>query len=118
MRGAEQPRQVVAEAEVVDAVAELMEHRVHGVVGRDQVREDTDVPATVDVDAEGVLVLAVAREEIAPLHDAVGVEADSAHRATRERDDVLRLEQPVEVDRAVGRRLLEERIGVVPGPEV
>ena len=58
MRRAQEPRQVVAKAEVVDAVAELVEHRVRRVVRLDGVREDPDVPAAVDVDAERVLVLA------------------------------------------------------------
>ena len=69
VRRAQQPRQVVAEAEVVDAVAELVEHRVRRVVGRHDVREHPDVAATIDVDAEGVLVLAVARVQVAALDD-------------------------------------------------
>ena len=58
VRRTEEPGKVVAEPEVVDAVAELVEHRVRRVVRRDDVREDPHVAAAVDVDAEGVLVLA------------------------------------------------------------
>ena len=52
--------------------------------------------------------------EVAALEDPVDLEADALERAPRERDDVLVREERVEVDRAVGRRLLEEGIGVVP----
>ena len=118
MRRAQEPWQVVAEAEVVDAVTELVEHRVGRVVRLDGVREDADVAVAVDVDAERVLVLAVARVEIAPREDAVDVEPDSVERPARQLDDVLPVEQRVEVDRPVGRGLLEERIRVVPGTEL
>ena len=114
MRRAQEPRQVVAEAEVVHAVPELVEHRVRRVVRLHGVGEDAHVAAAVDVDAERVLVLAVARVEIAPREDPLDVESDPLEGAARERDDVLPLEERVEVDRAVGRRLLEEGIRVVP----
>ena len=114
MRRAQEPRQVVAVAEVVHAVAELVEHRVRRVVRLHGVGEDAHVAAAVDVDAERVLVLAVARVEIAPREDALDVESDPLEGSARERDHVLPLEERVEVDGAVGRRLLEEGIRVVP----
>ena len=75
-------------------------------------------PAAVDVDAEGMLVLAVARVQVASLDDPVDVEPDTRHRATRQPDDVLALEERVEIDGPVRRRLLEERIRVVPRAQV
>ena len=104
--------------EVVDAVAELVEHRVHRVVRRHDVRQDPDVAGAVDVDAERMLVLAVARVQVASLDDPVDLEPDTRHRATRQPDDVLALEERVEIDGPVRRRLLEERIRVVPRAQV
>ena len=114
MRRAQEPRQVVAVAEVVDAVPELVEHRVRRVVRLHGVGEDAHVSVAVDVDAERVLVLAVSRVEVAPREDPFDVESDPLERAARERDDVLPFEERVEVDRAVGGRVLEEGIRVVP----
>ena len=71
-------------------------------------------PRAIDVDAERVLVLAVARVQVAAREDPVDVESDPLEGAARERDDVLPVDERVEVDGAVGRRLLEERIRVVP----
>ena len=59
----------VVEAEVVDAVAELVEHRLGPVVVVGDVGEDAHVALAVDVDAERVLVLARAREEVAARED-------------------------------------------------
>ena len=74
---AEQPRQARVDAEVEDAVPELVQHRVGPVaVGRD-VREDADVALAVDVDAERVLALAVTGIEVAPLEDRRRLEARS-----------------------------------------
>ncbi len=118
VRRAEEPRQLVAQAEVVDAVAELVQHRVCGLVGRHEVREHADVAPTVDVDAERVLVLAVAGVDVAPRDDAVRLEADALDRPAGKGDDVRSLEVRIEIDCAVRRCLLEERVGVVPWPEV
>ena len=85
---------------------------------RNEVRDDPDVAGAIDVDAERVLVLAVARVQVASLDDPVDLEPDTRHRATRQLDDVRALEERVEVDSPVRRRLLEERIGVVPRPQV
>ena len=118
VRRAEEPRQVVPEAEVVDAVPELVEHRVCRLVGRHEVREHADVAPAVDVDAERVLVLAVAGVDVAARDDALRLEADALDRPLRKGDDVRSLEVRIEIDGSVRRRLLEERVGVVPGPEV
>ncbi len=114
----QEPGQLRPDPEVVDAVAELVEHRVHRVVRRHDVRQDPDVAGAVDVDAERVLVLAVARVQVASLDDPVDLEPDTRHRATRQPDDVLALEERVEIDGPVRRRLLEERIRVVPRAQV
>ena len=46
------------------------------------------------------------------------LEADALERPLGEAHDVLSPEERVEIDRALGGRLLEERIGVVPGAEI
>jgi hypothetical protein len=118
MRVAQEPRQLVAEPEVVDTVPELVEHRLRPVVVVDHVREDAHVATTVDVDAEGVLVLVRPRVEVAALEDGRDLEPDRVERLPREVDDVLAGEQRVEVDRPLLRRVLEERVRVVPGAEL
>ena len=102
------------QAQVVDAVAELVKHRVRRLLVRDDVREHPDVAVTVDVDAEGVLALATAWIQVAAAEDSRHIELDSVERPARELHDVTALEQRVEVDRTVRRELLEERIRVVP----
>ena len=115
---AEQPRQRLGEAEVVDAVPELVEHRVGPVLVVGHVREHAHVAGAVDVDAERVLVLSGARIEVAAIEDLRRPRGRALESATRKRDDVLPLEQRVEVDRAVTRALLEERVRVVPGAKL
>ena len=97
------------EARVERRVAELVQHRVHPVLAGHDVREHADVAGPVDVDAERVLALAVAREEVAALEHAARLEPDPVVRAARELDEVRALEERVEVDAALGRHLLEER---------
>ena len=75
-------------------------------------------PDPVDVDAERVLALAVAREEVAAREHVVGLEADAVVRPARELDEVGASQVRVEVDAALGRDLLEEGVGVVPRREL
>jgi hypothetical protein len=118
VRRAEEPRKVLAEAQVVHAVPELVEHRVRAVVRLHRVRENPHIAAAVDVDAERVLVLSFAGVEVAPREDPLDLEPDPLERPLCERDDVLVGEERVEVDGTVRRRLLEERVRVVPRPKL
>ena len=99
-------------------MAELVQHRLRGLLVRDDVREHPDVAAAVDVDAEGVLALAAAWIQVAAADDPRHVELDPVERPARELHDVAALEQRVEVDGAVRRELLEERVRVVPGAKL
>ncbi len=94
-----------------------MQHGVGRLVGRDEVGEHADVAVTVDVDTEGVLILPVAGIDVAARDDRLCLEPDAFDGPPCEIDDVGSLEEWVEVDGAVGWRLLEERIRVVPGTE-
>jgi hypothetical protein len=97
-------------------VPELVEHGVRPALVVRDVREHADVSLPVDVDAKGVLILARARKEVAAREDAFHFEVDALEGAPGEADDVVPLEERIEVHRPVGRRLLEERVGVVPRP--
>src|SRR5207247_7045027 len=77
-----------------------------------------DVPVAIDVDAERVLVLCRAREQVAALEDAVDVEAEAAERPTGELEQVAPAEEVIEVDAAFYGRVLEERVGIVPGAKL
>ena len=56
--------------------------------------------------------------EVAAREDRTEVESETVVGAHRERLEVLRREERVEVDGALGRRVLEEGIVEVPGPEL
>ncbi len=99
-------------------MAQLMEHRVGPVPVGHHVREDAHVALTVDVDAERVLALSVPWEEVAAIEDRAGLEADAVEGRARERDHVDALEHLRQVDPTCRGDLLEERILVVPGPEI
>ena len=116
-RPTEEVRQRRVEPLVVDRVPELVQHRVHPVLGRPHVREHADVVAAVHVDAEGVLALAVALVEVGAGEQALDVEADSVEVAPRQRLEILLGEPGIEVDLGGG-CLLEERIAVVPRAEL
>ena len=118
MRVAQEPRQRRVEAGIERRVAELVQHRVHPLLAGHDVREHADVAGSVDVDAERVLALAVAREEVAAVEHGARLEPDSVVGAARDLDEVGALEEAVEVDAALGRHLLEERVGVVPRPQI
>ncbi len=72
----------------------------------------------VDVDAERVLALPLARVEVAPGEHRPRVEADAVVAAHGEGLDVGVLEEGVEVDGAADRRVLEEGVVEVPRPEI
>ena len=57
------------------------------------VGEHADVTLAVDVDAERVLALPLAREEVAAIEDRPGVDADPVVRRSSERHDVLACEE-------------------------
>ena len=99
-------------------MAELVEHRVRPeAIGLD-VGEDADVPFAVDVDAERVLGLPLAREQVAAVEDRPRVDADPSERLTGQGDHVLTVEDAAQVDPAGRGDLLEERVLVVPGPKL
>ena len=108
MAVAQEPREPLVEADVVRTMPELVEHRVGPVAVVGNVREHADVALAVDVDAERVLALAVAREEVAAVEDGIRVDAEAVVRGTRERHDVLAREHVREVDPTGRRHLLEE----------
>ena len=83
MRVAEEPRQRRVEAGVEGRVAELVQHRVHPLLRRHDVREHADVAGAVDVDAERVLALAVPREEVAAVDHGARLEPDAVVGAPR-----------------------------------
>ena len=118
MAVAQEPREPLVEADVVRTMPELVEHRVGPVAVVGNVREHADVALAVDVDAERVLALAVAREEVAAVEDGIRVDAEAVVRGTRERHDVLAREHVREVDPTGRRHLLEEGVLVVPGPQL
>ena len=112
---AQQPRQLRVDREVVDGVAELVHHRREPARPRLAVREHAHVVAAVDVGAERVLVLAVARVEVAARDHAVDVVAERLEVAAGDLDRIEVLERRLERVVAGRRRILEERIRVVPG---
>ena len=113
-----EPRQLRRVSELVDGVPQLVQERVRGVVVVGRVHQHADVTVPVDIDAEGVLALALAREEVAAGEDVVDVDPDAAERPLPQLEDVAVAEERVEVDASVRRCVLEERIRVVPGPQL
>ena len=93
---------------------ELVEHRVHPPLVRLDVAQHPDVAVAVDVDAEGVLALAVPGVEIALVEHVAHVETDAVVRADGERLQITAGEERIEIERAAGRRVLEERVVEVP----
>ena len=97
VRGAaEEPRERGVALAVVDGVAELVEHRVHPPFARLDVAQHAYVAGTVDVDAEGVLALAVACVEVAVLEHRAHVEPEPVVGAQGERLEVGVDEEVVE----------------------
>ena len=103
---------------VVDGVPELVEHRVHPPFAGLDVAQHAHVAGPVDVDAERVLALAVAGVEVAAVEDGAHVEAEAVVGAHGERLEVGVGEEVVDGDRALGGRGLEERVVVVPRPQL
>ena len=106
-RVAQRATAATVEAGVEGRVAELVQHRVHPLLRRHDVREHANVTATVDVDAERVLALALPREEVAAVDHRARLEADAVVGAPRDLDQIGVLEERVEVDAALGRDLLK-----------
>ena len=99
---AQEPGQLRVDREVVDRVAELVHHRPEPARARLAVREHAHVVTAVDVGAERVLVLAVARVEVAAREHVVDVVAERAEVGARDLDRVEVLERGLE--RIVGAR--------------
>ena len=117
MHAAQEPGEIPIDLDVVERVAELVQHRAGPVLGRAIVAEDAHVAFVVDVDAERVLALPVAGEQVAALQDGADVEAETVVGPHGERVEVALFEPRVEVHRSGSRRLLEEGVVVVPGTE-
>ena len=115
---AQQPRQAAVDRHVVDAVAELVEHRPEPALARLDVREDPHVVAAVDLDAERVLVLVRARVEVAAREDALDRVAERVEVGARDRERIESGERRLERVAVDQRRVLEERLGVVPRPQL
>ncbi len=111
---AQEPGERVVALSVVDGVSELVEHGVHPPLARFHVAQHAHIAGAVDVDAERVLALAVARVEVAAFEHPAHVEAEAVVGAHRECLEVGVREQVVQVDRAFGGWALEERIVEVP----
>ena len=97
-------------------VAALVEHRRQPLLARHHVRQHADVALAVDVLAEGMGTFAGLLEQVAAGQHVVDRQADARIKLT---DHVDGLDWPkdrlgVAVD---GRRLLEERVVVVPRPQ-
>jgi hypothetical protein len=98
-------------------VSELVQHRFGPTRTRGVVAEDAHIAVTVDVDAECMLHLARARDEVAAGDDTAHVES---HRFEAPDGELLQIGIPqvrIEVDADRARRVLEEGIVVVPGPQ-
>ena len=117
-RAAHQPRQRVVTLAVVDGVAELVEHGVHPPLAGLDVAQDAHVAGAVDVDAERVLALAFAGVEVAVAEHRTDVEPETVVRTQGERLEVGIGEEVVDGDRTLGRGVLEERVVVVPRPQL
>ena len=117
-RPADEPGERAVAFTVVDRVAELVEHGLHPSLARLDVAQHAHVAFTIDVDAERVLALAVARVQVAVCEHGSEIEAEAVVRAHGERLDVGVLEEVVERDGTGGGRVLEERIIEMPGPEI
>ena len=90
MHAAEQPRQIRVHPGVVERVAELVEHRPGPVLGRTVVAEHAHVAFVVDVDAERVLALPVAGEQVAAFEHAAHVETEPVVGPQREGVEIVR----------------------------
>ncbi len=95
-------------------MSELVQHGVHPPFAGLDVAEDSHVALAVDVDAERVLVLAVARVEIAAGQDRAHVQAEPVVGADREILEVGVGKERIELDGTARRRILEERIVEMP----
>ncbi len=118
MHRAQEPRQIARDAVEVDGVPELVQHGLGPALTRGVVAEHAHVAGTVDVDAERVLNLARAGREVAAPDHAAHVEAHGVERARSEGFEVGIAEERIEVDADAGRRILEERVVVVPGAQL
>ena len=105
---------VRVDALVVGAVPELVQHRVHPPLARLDVAEHPHVAFPVDVDAERVLALRRTGVQVAAGQHRAHVEPEPVVGAHGERLEIRAAEQPVEVDRATSRRVLEERVVEMP----
>ena len=83
-------------------MAELVQHRAEPALARLDVREDADVVDPSIVDAERVLVLVVARIQVAAGEDVVDVIAERLEVGARDLERIEVRERRLE--RIVGRR--------------
>ena len=95
-----------------------MEHRPHPVFVGHDVGQHADVALAVDVGAEGVRALAGLLVQVAAGDHVVDRQADAGVEVAAELQDVGAGVDGVEVGLEDGGRLLEERVVVVPGPQV
>jgi hypothetical protein len=92
---------------VVDGVADLVEEHVQPLLARGQVGQHPDVAAPVDVQAEGVLVLARARVQVGAVQQVPGLQAHAV---------VGGAEAPVELGLDGQERLAGGRLDLLEGP--
>src|ERR671939_166213 len=92
-----------------------MKHDLDPTFAGDDVREDPDVVARpIDVEAERMLTLAFAREDVARIEHSLDVDSPRRKGPAREVRRVGPLEEVVELDAPVWGKLLKERVRVVP----
>ena len=95
-----------------------MEHRAHPVLVGHDVGEHAHVALAVDVGAKGVRALAGLFVEVAAGDHVVDRQADAGVEVAAKLEDVgLRIHR-VEIGGENRRRFLEERIVVMPGPQI
>src|SRR5436853_297345 len=92
------PPVAVVRAVGVRVEPELVQHRLGPARARNVVAQNTYVAGAVDVDAERVLHLAIARNEIAPVERRSYIEAHAVERTRRQGCDIVLLEIRIEVD--------------------
>ena len=115
---AKQPGLVHVQVLVVDPVAQFVQDRLHPPLVVLEVAQDPHVALAVDVRAEGVGVLALPLVEVAAGQDRLDRQADPVVEGHGKLLDVPALVVDVQVQVIDRRRLLEERVLVVPGPHL
>ena len=99
-------------------MTELVQHGLHPPLVIGEVAQHPHVPHAVHVDAESVLILALAGIEVAAAQHRLHVQADAAVIVNSQLFQITALVVTVEVHWIQVRCLLEEAPLIVPGPQI